>query len=62
MPDHEEMLLRTVQALEMHNLMEILPIDVSAWYQQLRLDESLLQTPAEQFCEAQVERWKQKAS
>ncbi len=37
----EDLLLRAVQSVDQHNFMELLPMDVIAWYNQRRLESEV---------------------
>ncbi len=62
MLDHEEMLIRVVSAIEMHNLAEILPTEVGAWWDARKAQEEADiergRTEALKFCDRQVRQWK----
>lgn len=62
----EDMLLRTVQAVEMHNLMELLPVDVLGWWEERKrlelANEQVKETEAMRFFAARMQKMREHAS
>lgn len=62
MEDVERMLEQTVQNVEFHNLMELLPTEVEAWWEARKQAAELAarqeQTDAQRFFEERVAHWK----
>lgn len=59
----EDMLLRTVQMLEAHSLIELLPVDVWEWYHSRQMADQQQQdaqrTESQKFFEKGVKQWKE---
>jgi hypothetical protein len=59
---YERLLCETVSSIELHNLTELLPTEVWAWWNYRKLEEEAEQnrnkTQAEKFFEQQVDRWR----
>lgn len=60
-PDFEEMLIRTVSAIELHSLSELLPQEVYAWWEARKAQEEAdleqEKNEALKFCERRIKHW-----
>jgi hypothetical protein len=61
--DFERMLIETVTMMESSNLMELLPVEVEAWWGQRKLEEEQElesdRSEAMKFVEQRLKHWKQ---